>query len=280
MIKAEYIEVISGELIAGYQAEKILNSRSFYSVFKTEDSYKVIYRDKVIGELTTSIHFQIDQNIFLAAKMWKIIAIDGRKLEIYVKEAADGKRPVFSGSGGNIHKKVREKMLEILMDDSPLPDCDKKGQAVIAGLREQFLAPGRRRQEKSNFSSVRPVFASGIYCEFFTFTGTKINKTLELLFKRLFGNDFFYDEIKSSFRLPLEAADSGNLIKDLRELLVGFGTILGKALSKRESSFEISKWGEFLTKEFKKKMLMLDYFDIPGTREYLDKIEIKIMNDE
>jgi ATP-dependent Lhr-like helicase len=142
MIKGEYIEALQKELIIGYKAEKIVNGRSFYSVFKTERNYKVFYRDRIIGELTSTAQLQVDQNIYLAGKMWKIIDMNSRKMEISVQEAVDGKRPVFSGGSGNIHPKVREKMLEIALDDSPLPDCDKPAQAAIAELKKKFRASG------------------------------------------------------------------------------------------------------------------------------------------
>ncbi|MCK4764417.1 MAG: DEAD/DEAH box helicase [Candidatus Aminicenantes bacterium] len=306
MISAEYIEVLQGELIIGINAEKILNSRSFYSVFKTENNYKVFFRDKVIGELTSSLRFQVDQNIFLAGRMWKIIDMDGRKLEIYVKEAADGKRPVFSGSGGDIHPRIREKMLEILTADFSLPDCDETTAVVFGGLREQFenlrektisspdssmeagaeqrLSAGEHAQaEPTNGAEKiprRPLIDAGFQVEFYTFTGSRINRTLQQLFKELFGSDFFYDEHKSSFRLPAAGVDVSSLVEELRQLLARFEALLGKALGRRESVFEFSKWGDYLPKEFKKKILLYDYFDLPGTKAFLDNLSIKVMNDE
>lgn len=293
MIKGEYIEILQKELIIGFNAEKIVNGRSFYSVFKTENNYTVFYRDKNIGELTSAAQFQVDQNIFLAGKMWKIIDMDNRKMEIFVQEAADGKRPVFSGGSGNIHPEVREKMLEILMADSPPQDCDEAAQDAIADLKEKLrdtdascrgaaqrspthVGPLDPRKTVVNVQRDRFVIPAGSRCEFFTFTGTKINKTLQQLFIALFGSDFFYDGMKSSFRLPVSAEEFPPLISQLKTLAAGFETILGKALSRRESAFDLSKWGEYLPKELKKKMLLLDTFDVPGTKEFLDKLSVTI----
>jgi ATP-dependent Lhr-like helicase len=297
MIKGEYIEALQKELIIGYKAEKIVNGRSFYSVFKTERNYKVFYRDRIIGELTSTAQLQVDQNIYLAGKMWKIIDMNSRKMEISVQEAVDGKRPVFSGGSGNIHPKVREKMLEIALDDSPLPDCDKPAQAAIAELKKKFRASGgqgdrcsRPIERSEGLPQSTEVFAQkkafclivvqGGHSEFFTFTGTKINKTLRQLFIVLYGNDFFYDELKSSFRLPIDAAEFPTLLDNLKERLPKFETILSKALAKRESAFDFGKWGDYLPKELKRKMLLLDTFDIPATKAYLDNLTIKIINDE
>ncbi|MCK5055067.1 MAG: DEAD/DEAH box helicase [Candidatus Aminicenantes bacterium] len=291
MIREEYIEVLQQEFIIGYQAEKIVNSRSFYSVFKTENNYTVFYRDKKIGELTSVVQFQIDQNIYLAAKVWKIIDMDSRKMEIYVKEAADGKRPVFSGSSGPVHPRVRGKMLEILTKNPTLPDCDEKARAAITDLRGKFLAatpkcapthvgPLHPHKTFVNMQRNRPVIPHGDHCEFFTFTGTRINKTLQQLFITLFKKDFFYDEIKSAFRLPVTIAGFSSLITRLKKLLPGFETILIKAIGRRESAFDFGKWGAYLPKEMKQKRLLLDTFDIPGTKEYLDTLTFKIINSE
>ncbi len=295
MIAEEYIESIDRQLIIGFNAEKIVDSRSFYSVFKVENNYKVFFQQKTIGELTSSANFQVDQNIYLAARMWKIIDIDNRRMEIYVKEAADGKRPVFNGAGGDIQAPVREKMLEILVSDTPLTDCDETARAIIADLRRQFAMkdsptppdissairekPVQGKNPDNGNNPVhgvlaRPVLLYGDRCEFFTFTGTKIDKTMQQLFIARFGSDFSYNEARGSFRIPITYAEFTHLTRQLKELLSDFEAIIDKALKRRESVFDFGKWGRCLPGEFKKKMLLLDYFDIPGTKKYLDALVV------
>ena len=56
---------------------------------------------------------KIDENILLAAKIWKIKDIDIKGGKIFVIPAKDGKKPMFFGGGGNIHPRIREEMLRI-----------------------------------------------------------------------------------------------------------------------------------------------------------------------
>ncbi len=294
MIAADFIEDLHGELIIGYEAEKIVHHRSFYSVFQAENSYKVIFRDRPVGELTSAVRLQKDQNIYLAARMWKIIDIDDRKMEIFVIPAEDGKRPVFSGSSGEIHPQVREKMLEILTLRTIPSGCNPAALAILNGLRKEFSGlPTVSPATGTGSSTVpapipqpqpgpRPVKNKGTRSQFYTFTGTRINRTLELLFKKLFATEFSYDEINSSFNLPIvgEKAEYRVLIRDLKKLIaeIHFGALLEKTLQRRESAFHFSKWGGYLPLEFKKKILLYDYFDCPGTAQFLDQLEITILS--
>lgn len=106
-VKSDYLEIIDHELILGVEGEKIVNSREFYSVFKTEQNFKVIFSGKTIGEIPFSPQVKIDENLLLAARIWKIIDIDFDGLKIIVISAKDGKKPIFFGSGGNIHPRIR-----------------------------------------------------------------------------------------------------------------------------------------------------------------------------
>src|SRR5690606_21962818 len=74
-IELDYLEKVDRELILGIEGENIVNSREFYSVFKTEPNFKVIHSGKKIGDIPFSPQVRIDENILLAAKIWKIIDI-------------------------------------------------------------------------------------------------------------------------------------------------------------------------------------------------------------
>jgi ATP-dependent Lhr-like helicase len=74
---------------------KVVNSRDFYSVFKTEENFKVVNA----GNKIEKYPFQIieDENILLSAKIWKFIDHKAKKIEVVPQN--DGKPPKFSSNG-------------------------------------------------------------------------------------------------------------------------------------------------------------------------------------
>ncbi len=101
-IEKDYLEVLQSDIILGVEGEIIVNSREFYSVFKTEVNFKVIHSGRRIGEIPLSPQVRIDENILLAARIWKIRDIDFKSQKIDVIPAPDGKKPMFFGGGGDI----------------------------------------------------------------------------------------------------------------------------------------------------------------------------------
>ncbi|MGE5343183.1 MAG: DEAD/DEAH box helicase [Candidatus Omnitrophota bacterium] len=272
MIGAEYIDVLGKELILGLKGEQIVNSRSFYSVFKTEPSLKVYVKDQYIGELIFSPQLQIDRNIFLAARIWKIIEIRYSQNKIYVEPAHAGEKPLFFGTGGHVHGRVREKMLDMLTDEFLIDTrvCSNGVLNATLDLRNAFAAI-----PINDSVHERPVFSRGNRVDLFTFAGTRINKTLNLLFKSLFGEKYDYDENRSCFDLPVSVESMATLLMELKERLPNFEEILNDMLAQNERFFLFTKWGEYLPVLFKRQMLIQNEFDIPGTARFLDGLVFK-----
>jgi len=82
LISVDFLEKLQHEVIIGIEGEKIVNSRDFYSVFKTEENFKVVNAGNTIGELPFSPQIIEDENILLAAKIWKIKFIDFKSKKI------------------------------------------------------------------------------------------------------------------------------------------------------------------------------------------------------
>jgi len=93
LIETDMLERLGQEVIIGLEGERIVNSRGFYSVFATEIHFKVLHEGKSIGDLPSSSPITIEDNILLAAKIWKVVDIDFRSRKIFVKPTNDG---VFS----------------------------------------------------------------------------------------------------------------------------------------------------------------------------------------
>ncbi|MBE2281595.1 MAG: DEAD/DEAH box helicase, partial [Ignavibacteriaceae bacterium] len=54
LIGIDLLEKLRSEVIIGIEGEKIVNSRDFYSVFKTEENFKVVHSGNTVGEIPFS----------------------------------------------------------------------------------------------------------------------------------------------------------------------------------------------------------------------------------
>jgi ATP-dependent Lhr-like helicase len=149
-------------------------------------------------------------------------------------------------------------------------NCNKEGWTEINHLRKQFEC-----FRFKNTKNERPVIITENGIRFFTFTGTKINRTLNILFKSLFNDNYNYDENSSCFDLPVAMDELRNFPGKLKKLLADFEKILNHFLIQDESSFLFSKWGELLPIYFKTKMLLNNEFDVPGTSRFLDHLSLR-----
>ena len=138
LLRIDWLEALGGELIIGVEGEFTVNSREFFSVFKTEPVFKVVHAGKTVGEIPYSLQVQEQKNLFLASRTWKITGIDVATKRIEVIPARDGKRPIFSGVGGTVHPRIREKMLEILISPDEYPELDELSRLALRSLRQQF----------------------------------------------------------------------------------------------------------------------------------------------
>ena len=172
LLRIGWLELIGQELLIGVEGEYVVNSRDFYSVFKTEPAFKVQHAGKTIGEIPLTPQVQENENLLLAARIWKIKYIDEKAKKIEVVPASDGKRPIFLGGGGVVDGKVREKMLQLLSQPSQHPELDEASQEALRELRQEFAGFAL-----TDTAHQRPVLVKEGKLVLFTFTGTRINLT-------------------------------------------------------------------------------------------------------
>lgn len=271
-IKLDYLEVIQHELILGIEGEKILNTREFYSVFKTEPNFKVIFSGKKIGDIPFSPQIKIDENILLAAKIWKIVDIDFNAGKIIVIPALDGKKPMFFGGGGNIHPRIREEMLRILKSDEAYQELDKNSNSVLEELRNDF-----KRVQINDFKYDKPFINKEGKLIIYSFTGTKVNRSLQFLIQ-LVGFEVSMNDHESSLELYINISDFDELVE---KTLVAFNTIdyyLQTAIEENESLLSFSKWGNYLPINYKCEILKERYFDFESAIDQISNIKLVEIN--
>lgn len=268
LIEIDFLEKLQHEVIIGVEGEKVVNSREFYSVFKTEENFKVVNAGNTIGEIPFSPQIIEDENILLSAKIWKIKFVDHKSKKIEVIPAKDGKKPMFFGGGAVVHQEIREKMFEILYSKTEYDFLDEPSFDEIEMMRKDFVI-----FDIKDLQSERPLLTAEKHLQLFTFTGTRINRTIQLLLN-IAGIKNTLDDSSSSFDIEVPKQELISKWNYLSFPLTDIDTHISTLLETNPTLLDFSKWGIYLPKSYQIKLVKNKYFDIEHTKELLSKLEL------
>ena len=272
LIEIDFLEKLQQEVIIGIEGEKVVNSREFYSVFKTEENFKVVNSGNTIGEIPFSPQIKEDENILLSAKIWKIKFIDHKAKKIEVIPTKDGKKPMFFGGGAIVHQKIREKMFEVLYSKIKYDFLDEPSFDEIELMRKDFAF-----FDIKDLQTERPLLTSEKHLQLFTFTGTRINRTIQLLLN-ISGIKNTLDDNSSSFDIEVNKQELITKWKNLSFPLTDIDTHISKLLETNPTLLDFSKWGIYLSKSYQIKLVKNKYYDIEQTKKLLSSL--KLINNE
>ncbi|KIA95627.1 MULTISPECIES: DEAD/DEAH box helicase [unclassified Flavobacterium] len=272
LIEIDLMEKLRDEVIIGIEGEKIVNDRDFYSAFTLEDNFKVVNAGIKIGEIPLSSQIIENENILLAAKIWKIVFVDLKSKKIEVIRTNDGKKPIFSGDGGIVHAVIRQKMFEILYQDKVYAELNEESADELDEMRSDFSTFTIKSIE-----SERLLLVSEKKLVFSTFTGTKTNRTLQFLFNILDIKNSLED-MESSFDIYLSKDDFLSKLNFLSTNVQVIDKMITEELEKDPELLKVSKWGIYLPVQFQIEWMKQNYFDVKQTQEFLLKMENIITN--
>ncbi|AZA83614.1 DEAD/DEAH box helicase [Chryseobacterium lactis] len=268
LISIDFLEKLGHELIIGVEGEEVVNSRDFYSLFETPVFFKVASNGVKIGELPLSPQIRENENIYLSAKIWSIIDIDFQTRKIEVIPAMDGRKPKFYGSAANIAFRIREKMFEIVMSKEDYGFMDETGKEVIAALRKEFSV-----FKINDFKIERPLLVSNDHLTFYSFTSSKINKTLRFILDQLEIENTLDDE-DSTFKIESLTASELNAVLKNIDRNQNIDQILTELLENIPEIIDFSKWGKYLPIQYQAALLKEKHFDFKGCYAYLDQLVV------
>ncbi len=268
LIKIDFLEKIQDEVIIGVEGEYIVNGRDFYSVFKTEENYKVINAGNKIGEIPFSPQVIEDENILLSAKIWKIMFIDHSAKKIDVAPTKDGKKPMFFGGGATIHPRIREKMLEILYSETEYDFLDQASCDEINTLRKTFSVFNIQKLQTD-----RPLLKTENHLQFFTFTGTRINRTIQL-FLNIAGISNKLEDSSSSFDIEVPKQELVSKFHAITQPVATIEVHIASVLQTTPAILDFSKWGQYLPETYQIKLVKEKYYDIEQAEQLLTTIKL------
>lgn len=180
-----------GDLILGLRGEQLRKGAGFYAVFPTPEQYAVLHEGRCLGTLECAP--EKDEHLLFAGKRWQVTDVDRERLELHVVPARGWKRPKFSGGGGHIHPRIRQKMREILQATSPIGYLDAEAAKLLDDARAAAATAGL---------CDRTVIALGPRkSALMTWTGTRIQHTLCAIYAEL-GLDAGDEHVAIVFDLP------------------------------------------------------------------------------
>ncbi|SFD86435.1 ATP-dependent helicase Lhr and Lhr-like helicase [Chitinophaga sp. CF118] len=267
LTQTDLFELIGGKLIIGVEGEKVTNTKDFYSVFMTDPVYKVRSGDKPVGEIPLmSYQALVGQNIFLAARIWNIVDVDYRAKKITVIPAKDGERPLFDGLGADVHPKVREQMLKLLVNNEPMPYISEDAAEAIRQLKDEF-----KGFEITDLLVDRPLKVKHTEMNWYTFQGSKVNRSIVFLF-RAAGIESQFNDLHSCFIFPIK-----NLHLIIECGIKIFDTIdnhLETEITTNPAAMDFSKYGSLLPLKYQILLLKEKQFDFCTAMDFLTNVQV------
>lgn len=259
-------QINSGELVLGFEGERLTNTYKFYAVFKTPEEFRVVTGNKTLGTLPVDTLILKDQNIVFGGKRWKVIDIDDSKKVIYVTSTKGGKPPKFGGNGISVHDIVRQEMLKIYTKGDYRIDVGSQKIDFLDDTAKQLFREGAdffRKSEMSNSSTIQ----HGKHCFLFPWSGDKVVSTLAILLMR---NKFTISVFGGVIEIQNASKDEvANYLAGLKEDAIPTELELAKTLKTEQKHIE--KYDEYLSEELLSEGFGRRTFDIRGTKKWIEQ---------
>jgi len=107
------IQESSGLLLHGPVGDTLVNHYTFYAAFNAEEEFRIVAAGKTLGTLPVSQLVAVGQRILFGGRTWLVEQVDDSQKTIYASAAKGGVPPMFNGTGGQVHTRVRQTMREL-----------------------------------------------------------------------------------------------------------------------------------------------------------------------
>ncbi|EZH68068.1 DEAD/DEAH box helicase [Bacillaceae bacterium JMAK1] len=268
MVVNDYLEKVSGrgELIVGWEGEKIVNSREFYVVFKTSDTYSVIHGARTIGTFDKAHLVTIGDNVILAGKLWTILDVDKEKSKVYVGKAVNGKPPRYHSGEANTHPRIGEKMFDLLISDQAIPYADEHAQATLQSMRRPY-------QLNHIAAGERIIWQAPMKLIIETYTGSKVARAITMALRYL----SYQASLPNGLGVIEVIGMNNNTVHLLQQLKEKNWTapLLFTQLAEHERME--TRYSPYLPRNLREEIQVESQLDVEGMKDYLEKITFRVI---
>jgi ATP-dependent Lhr-like helicase len=163
----------TGILLLAPKGERITEHYTFYAAFSSDEEYRVVAGNRVLGSLPISRPLVPGAFVIFAGRRWQVISVSEEDKLIAVQPASAGTVPGFEGGmSAIVHDGVRREMQEVLRTTAPVPFLDQTGQALLQEARENYA----RRDLDHNW-----ILNTGTNSQIILWAGDRVNDTLALM---------------------------------------------------------------------------------------------------
>lgn len=264
LLEEGYLERLGPEMICGTNAEKLMHGADFFAQFATAQNFAVVAGDKKVGELPLTNELEPGSSFILNAKAWVVTRVIVPTHKIYVEPTVAADVMDFGSGGGEVSQLMRQEMLSLL-EAGPGLKVGPDAANILADLKAEVLA-----ENGSPFVTDENNLR--------TFCGTKINRTLQLMFSSLLDRQISFTDKTTTFHLP-EEIDVAKLLQavlniswepgNLRGYLAGHPHVVARLMAE-------NKYQVLLPQTLKIEYVLANLVDLPLAYQALQTIAERI----
>lgn len=132
--RRELIEQMpEGTLVVGTEGLKLVEHYTFYAAFNAPSELRVVCGSEDIG--TIAMAPPPGEHLILAGRRWRVEQVDPGRREVLVSRAHGRRPPWYQSRGGTIHRRIHEKMRDLLSDTSEPTYLDETAREILASGR-------------------------------------------------------------------------------------------------------------------------------------------------
>lgn len=252
-----------GLLILGLKGERIVRHHDFYLAFQVQEEYRVSYGGRHIGNIDLPPMLEENPFIILAGRRWRVLDVDHDRRSILVEPSAGGRTPGFPGSGsGEVHARVRQAMRTLLFREDVPAFLDPTARSMLSQAR------ATAREARLDRHSL---IQEGAYVTWFTWTGTRIQRTLAGI-GTLLGGLRVEDEgaISLTFAKTTEA-DIREAYRRVQESLPEPEALAAKFTCRVREKYE-----PFLSDGLQSRIFGRDHLDLEGAVQVISGVDVRV----
>jgi ATP-dependent Lhr-like helicase len=164
-------QMVDGTVILTPDGESVTGGRDFYAAFSGGEDFSVRCAQETIGRIPGESVPPVDEHLLLNGKRWRVTDVESRKRLVEVVPAKGFKKPVFLGSGGEIHSRVFQEMKAALANECSYPYLHDDAAELLNAARKLFRMTGLDQGL---------ILKNGIGADFLPWVGTRTMLTFEL----------------------------------------------------------------------------------------------------
>jgi ATP-dependent Lhr-like helicase len=158
-------------------------------------------------------------------------------------------------------------MYEILYSKTEYNFLDKPSFDEIEIMRKDFAF-----FNINDLQFERPLLTAEKHLKLYTFSGSRINRTLQLLLN-IAGIKNTLDDSSSSFEIEIPKEELMSKWNGISYPFIDIETYISTILETNPTLLDFSKWGKYLPKSYQIKLIKNKFFDIELTKDLLSKLK-------